>query len=411
MNSLLVYLLKTGIGLIILYTSWYVFLKSETTYRQNRFFILLTTLVILIIPALSFPRISFQSNTVFFKTLDVVTINSSDVNIENSNAFDFFKTLVSIYIIGVIIFSINFLIKVFTVTNLILRNKVKYYNGIKVISTKKEYSSFSFMNYVFIPEKDITTNDFDQIFKHEVVHIKQLHSLDILIFELLCILQWFNPFVYFLKKALKETHEYLADKGVIEQGYSLTDYQLLLLEQCVGVQYGFTNNFNKSLTLKRLTMMNKKSNRNAKLRILFVLPIVISMLLVFACNDSESIKSEKNDVIKEEVSVSKTDQIYDEVDVMPEYPGGMEALATFISQNIIYPDKAKSSNATGKVYVSFVISETGKVENVEVAQSENEIFNQEAIRVVSALANWTPGYKDNKAVKVRFTLPIKFQLN
>ncbi len=407
MNSLIVYLIKTGIGISVLYSMWYIFLKNDTSYTQNRFFILVSTILVLIIPAINFPTFSSVNNALFSKTLDVITIGTNNSNFEKSSYFSLINSLIVVYIIGVIIFSINFLIKAFTVTNLILRNKAKYYNGIKIISTKKEYSSFSFMHYVFIPEKDIATNDFDQIFKHEVVHIKQLHSLDILIFELLCILQWFNPFVYFLKKALKETHEYLADKGVIEQGYSLTDYQLLLLEQCVGVQYGFTNNFNKSLTLKRLTMMNKISNNKTSKKVLFALPIVISMLLVFACSNKESLNNE----IKSLKDYStKTENVVAEPEVMPEFPGGVEALMTYLGENITYPTLAKEQGLKGKVFVSFVINKEGKVVDVEVVQSDNEMLNRESVRVISTMPEWTPGTLNGEPVDCSFTIPITYQL-
>ena len=89
--------------------------------------------------------------------------------------------------------------------------------------------------------------NFEKIKRHEGVHANQLHSLDIILTELIIIFQWFNPVMWFYRNALKQTHEYLADEGVLEQGYDSDKYQLLLLEQQIGVQPGLVNNFNFSI--------------------------------------------------------------------------------------------------------------------------------------------------------------------
>ena len=89
--------------------------------------------------------------------------------------------------------------------------------------------------------------DIKDIIEHEYVHIKQYHTFDILLLELILILQWFNPFVWPYKGSLKEIHEYLADDGVIAQGYDPAGYQMLILEQSVGVKlFGYSNSFNHS---------------------------------------------------------------------------------------------------------------------------------------------------------------------
>jgi hypothetical protein len=161
---------------------------------------------------------------------------------------------------------------------------IKNYEGTHIVSVDKGFSPFSFLNIIFINDKIIAENDLRRIIAHEKIHIKQYHSFDILLMELATIFQWFNPFVWPYKKSLQETHEYLADYGVIAQGFSKAKYQLLMLEQHVGMKlFEFANNFKQSLIKRRLTMMTKNKSRSiARLKFLLVLPLASLLVLAFA---------------------------------------------------------------------------------------------------------------------------------
>ncbi|MBM3295116.1 MAG: hypothetical protein FJY82_11435 [Candidatus Aminicenantes bacterium] len=123
-----------------------------------------------------------------------------------------------------------------------------------------------------------------RILAHELVHVRQIHSLDILLMELVVAVQWFNPFVWPYKKSLQENHEYLADAGVIAQGFSPAAYRLLLFEQHVGAQlFEFANNFKQSQIKRRILMMSKThSGGAAKLKLLLAIPLAALLALAFA---------------------------------------------------------------------------------------------------------------------------------
>lgn len=143
----------------------------------------------------------------------------------------------------------------------------------------------------------------------------------------------------------------------------------------------------------------------AKVRVLWVLPVLISVLLVFACNDQET------EVIEYYKSTQVGDlTVYDEVEEMPQYPGGDQELRMFIANNIKYPESAKAKGIQGRVFVQFVVDKMGQVGNVTVKRGVNELLDNEAIRVVSALPNWKPGKLSGNAVNVQFTIPINFAL-
>ncbi len=105
------------------------------------------------------------------------------------------------------------------------------------------------------------------------------------------------------------------------------------------------------------------------------------------------------------------EEIFSEVDEMPEYKGGQEALFQFVKDNIVYPEEAKKSGVQGKVFVSFVIDEFGAVTESRIARGVNPDLDKEALRVVKQMAEWNPGKKEGKPVKVSMTLPIMFALD
>ena len=141
-----------------------------------------------------------------------------------------------------------------------------------VVFVENDLAPSSFFNIIFLNPSNISQSDFNRIIAHELVHIKQFHSIDIILLELITILQWFNPFVWPYKKSLQETHEFLADYGVIAQGFSTAKYQLLMFEQHVGVKlFEFANNFKQSQIKRRITMMSKIKS----LKCLFSLLLVV----------------------------------------------------------------------------------------------------------------------------------------
>lgn len=134
---------------------------------------------------------------------------------------------------------------------------------------------------------------------HEMAHVKKLHSIDILLAELVIIFQWFSPASYLLKRELRDIHEFEADEEVINSGADARSYQLLLIKKAVGSRlYSMANSFNHSKLKKRITMMvKKKSKRSSAAKALFLLPLTALALTAFA--------SEKVSSVAEEVSKVK----------------------------------------------------------------------------------------------------------
>jgi len=321
MNDPLRFVLESGVCLALFYTAYWIFLKRETFFQLNRIYLVSSLLLSLFIPALNI------SSPFFSVQVPEAALRVPQTQPLPSHTLSFANLLLIIYGAGVFLFLARFVFHLAKLFIVVRKTGVRDSNGVKLVPVDKEFSPFSFFHIVFINKRDLSSGDLQHVLAHERIHICQYHSLDILIIELVTIFQWFNPFVRPYKKSLQETHEYLADCGVIAQGFSTARYRLLILEQHVGAQlFELANNFKQSQIKRRLTMMSKLKSKNAaKLKLLLVLPLASFLVLAFANprptkadpspaptlqekvgqSEEEQIKKEKIAQAKEELSILK----------------------------------------------------------------------------------------------------------
>jgi hypothetical protein len=292
MNDFVIYLIESGISLALFYSVYWIFLSKDTFFVINRLYLVSSAAFSIIIPFIHITSPTFINITSLIGSRPllespVVFSEGSGVPAQSLGISD---VLLLVYIWGVVFFFMRFVYQLLKVLMLIRKNGIHRYNGLKIVFIDKDCSPFSFFNYIFINKSNVSGDDFQRIVAHEMIHIKQYHSIDLLILEWLTIFQWFNPFVWPYKKSLKETHEYLADYAVIAQGCSAAKYQLLIFEQHVGVKlFELANNFNQSQIKRRITMMTKsKSKGLAKLKFLLMLPMLCFLILAFA--DSKTVR-------------------------------------------------------------------------------------------------------------------------
>jgi len=277
MSSILAYLFQSGLCLAVFYLGYELFLKRETFFQLNRIYLVSGLWLSFVIPA--FPVVSP------FRTLVVTSPGSfSPVPVSSRAAFDPSGPLLVLYGAGVLLFLLRFAVQLAKLRRVVRTHGIRRLRGVKIVAVDRLFSPFSFFDIIFLNPGPSPDADLRRILAHEQVHIRQQHSLDVLLMEVVLSLQWFNPFVWPYKKALQETHEYLADSGVIAQGFSSVRYQLHMFEQNVGVRlFEFGNNFKKSQIKRRITMLSRiKSPRAARLKFLLALPLIVGLVLVFA---------------------------------------------------------------------------------------------------------------------------------
>lgn len=268
--SWLYYLLEANLYITIFYGFYRLFLHKETFYSMNRYYLILSSLLAFLIP---FFQLGFLSKAITISDNYVYRqILVEDPLYSKEHVIFFFYSVITLIFVSKIIYGFRHIFKLLKKTNKIVKN------GVTIIELANTKAAFSFFNLLFIDPELPQKNT---ILKHEMVHIKQKHSLDVLFFELIRSLSWFNPFTHFLKSDIKLLHEYLADEETTNKGIEKYDYALFLIENSYGNQVlNLTNQiFNSSILKRRISMLNqKKSAKWARLRLLLVFPVVGGML-------------------------------------------------------------------------------------------------------------------------------------
>ena len=289
MGTFFVYILKTSICLTGFYLFYRLLLSKETFHRFNRVALLGILLLSLLIPfcEITVPKESEVQQTLL--TIEQILtladhVPQTEVQALPSSIPLWLLVLLCIYLLGILFFLGRNLYSLFHMLRLLHGGRQeKLEKGITLIIHDKNIAPFSWMKYVVISEKDLQENS-KEILIHEMAHVHNRHSIDLLISDICIIFQWFNPASWLLKQELQNIHEYEADETVIRQGINAKQYQLLLIKKAVGTRlYSMANSFNHSKLKKRITMMLKeKSSPWARMKYLYVLPVAAITLTAFA---------------------------------------------------------------------------------------------------------------------------------
>ncbi|HZL10767.1 MAG TPA: M56 family metallopeptidase [Prolixibacteraceae bacterium] len=664
MNDFLLYILKSTLSISLLYLGFRFLLRKETFFVFNRLLLLTAVACSTVIPLLYMPQMMHQSVPVQlmpeFSGSEIVpkvapmpedagTIAASTPVLKPDRQFVIptAQLLQFAYLAGLFVSFLILLHSIFSVLRLFSKARLVRNDGIRLFMTEEDLPAFSFGRNILISRHDFETNS-KAILSHEQAHIRAGHFFDLILMEAFKIVHWFNPLVYWLIRDMKAIHEYQADDHTLNKGIDATQYQILIIQKCVGHQkFALANSFNHCQIKKRITMMNKqKTSKVWRWKAAAFLPLLALLLMAFGKTgenappesfslpslvqelqqdsvkqwseddfgipgklmlerhsketlyayliqiDSKSkmkswnevisfkklptqikkyldyeladektkseylkllvngqekmttrryfiiqkdmatpdedyqkllniigntileirgkyassifntpytkltlaqrneidklipsvadfmhspvmVSERKNDqplllvevraegifvaseekvssmdelskkaelfieknpngivsikvaahvpddqitMIKEQLRKAKAlhinyslfTQVYQMVEDMPDFPGGNEALKEWISQNIEYPEDAKSKGIEGKVFVRFVVNSFGKVEGATIAKGISPELDAEALRVVSLMPEWTPGKQKGVPVCVAYTVPINF---
>lgn len=461
------YLLQVNLYLVIFYAFYKLLLDKETWFMLNRAYLLVSGALSLAIPFLRPEWFVKQSANypiqITLDQLNIIAGQISDPKVQPGQ-FAYGKLLIGSYIVIVMILIIRFILQLFAVQRL--------------IKAEPTGTAFSFFKQKVI---DKALPELEIINKHEEIHIRQLHTIDVLFFELLSILVWFNPVIYLYKSSIKNIHEYLADEEAANFQGDKETYAMLLLSKAFGIdQHLLTNNFyRKSLIKKRIFMLHKqRSKKTAILKYGLFLPLFAITLLfssasirkneeiidlaekitlntnlkdapvvIEAVNEKPAEDTDKapvrnivqtnkikqtepvveaqtaaNDEPQQNTISSGTNSddpaasdqhVYDFVSIstQPNFPGGFDKFYSYLGKTIRYPVKAVENNIQGKVYMSFVVEKNGDLSDIKVVRKLDNELDEEAVRVLKNSPRWAPGRQNGKAVRVKFNIPINFQLN
>ena len=262
------------------------FLSKETFFVKNRWYLLSTPVVSFLLPLVKIPSFQEAIPQEYIFYLPEIILSPERV-IQETSWYQSINYLDMLFLGGVVIFSIFFATKLVKILKLIRAYKLRKKEGYTLVLIPKQSKAFSFFNYIFLGE-EIPDAQKEQIIVHELVHSKQKHSLDLLFFELLKIVMWFNPMVYFYQKRITLVHEYISD-AVATKFEPKDAYINQLLSNFFQIEnIAFINQFYKqTLIKKRIIMMKKKQSKKMnQLKYLVLIPVLLSMLFYTSCSEN-----------------------------------------------------------------------------------------------------------------------------
>lgn len=318
MGALFVYVLKSAFCLAAFFLFYRLLLSKETFYRFNRFSLLGMVGLSYVLPlagmfvgqpAASGNYLLSPEGLVLF-TLPDGTVSSGDT-VAASSGLAWPAVVTGIYMVGAGFFFFRGLWALGRIVLLSCSSRGKHMKGgVRLVIHNRSLPPFSWMNYIFIAEKDWEESR-QSILIHELAHVRNRHSWDLLLAELCVCLQWFNPAAWLLKLELQDIHEYEADASVLRQGVDARQYQLLLIEKAVGPKfYSLADSFSHSSLKKRIAMMlRKKSSPWARMKCLYVFPLAAVAVTAFARPEmSQALKMMSSVGVDDYASVLKADK-------------------------------------------------------------------------------------------------------
>ena len=424
----MLYLLQVNVGLILFYALYKLVCTRDTFFRSRRFILIVSLVLPFILPFIdvrewleSRDRMIMLTHFDYSAVLPEIVVGSEAAETGN-RVFVLSEWIGYLYLAGVVVLLVRLVVQAFSLYRLIVRMPEKEINGVCVKCLNDPSGPFSFFGWIFMNPAAVKEDEISEILTHEMAHVKQHHSVDVLLAEMVSICCWMNPFAWLLKREVRLNLEFLADRKVMEAGFATKSYQYHLLGLAYNHKYGLSNNFNFSHLKQRIIMMNKKKS-NAAGHIKYALFVLPAFALLVAGNISCSQDASQTEDAKEEVvapvspeakeapadSTAK-EEVFMVAEQMPEFPGGMKELLKFLQDNLKYPENAMKNNVQGRVIVQFVVEKDGTLTEFKVARSVDPDLDAEALRVLQTMPKWKPGMQRGKIVRVKFTVPVSFKL-
>lgn len=551
----MVYFLKINVAIALFYAFYRLFFYKDTFFTWRRTALLCFFAVSAIVPLFNIQTWIEQQEPMAAMADLYATVVLPELTLTPQPETDWKQLLADgigiVYWLVVALLTARFLVQLTGIIRLGRRCPTQKIDDTTVHLLPRPEGPFSFFHWIFIYPDAHTGEELHEILTHERTHARQWHSIDVMIGELACIVCWFNPFAWLMKREIRTNLEYMADEKVLETGHDSRTYQYHLLglshHKAAATIY---NSFNVLPLKKRITMMNKRRTRAiGRTKYLMFLPLAALLMIVSnieaVARATQKITAEvmeavtpaetpevqpqpeniaplpkqepdniapssqpemnvapipqqekskkvtyKGKIVDDEagnpisdvkiiidhkyqsitkstvnaqgefrietspeasilfehtksdgsklvrfctpkvlaqmdpdnmvielipVNIIKPDatdaDVYEVVENMPEFPdGGMPGLMKYLSDNIRYPEAAHKAGTQGRVTVQFVVGKDGSIGNVSILRGVNADLDAEAIRVISSMPKWKPGTQKGEPVKVKYTVPVMFRL-
>ena len=440
MSPFFTYLIQINIALALFYLLYAIVLKKDTFLWLRRLFFLSSIVFSLLYPFWTIPLqgdlwsfffiLPGSDLHIFVEEPEMTVLAEEGDNIVFM--IPWIKIIFFVYCIVTALFLLRFVVQLLSIFRIKMRSQRSTIAGVSVYTLKNDITPFSFFKWIFIHSENHSDPELSQILLHEQTHMRQWHSIDIMLIEQLFLFSWWNPFIWLMKREITMNLEYLADNGVLREGVDSREYQYNLLRLTyheTAVQ--IVNNFNVSQLKQRIMMMNKaKSSTTKTVKYLLVVPLFFLFVMansIYAVqNEDKSVAIQLVDENSSGVSQSQTndenlpdpppqkkeevEELFIVAESQPEFPGGESAMMKFLADNFRYPVIPQEKGVQGRIICDFHVMKDGSISNVSILQGVDPALDAEVKRVISSMPKWKSGKQREKAVNVRGVLPVVFRL-
>ncbi|MCB9233854.1 MAG: M56 family metallopeptidase [Bacteroidia bacterium] len=408
--ELLPFALKSA-GLTAAFYLWYLaFLRRNPRFSLIRVYLLAALGLPLIFPLFRLELFANPVETTASLWLETIQIGANpNLSANNSGSW-----LLFVYLLGAGLLALLFGWRMARLIYWISRSEREKFQGYTLIRTHGKVPTSSFLNYLFWDEKfELSSPQSQQLLAHELCHMRQFHSLDLLFAEMLKVVFWFNPFIWLLQKELKQNHEYLADQAALAAGQKENYAALLLHSILPAPSFVLSHSFFQPQIKNRIIMMNKKKSSRHLLGFLTVLPLAGILFLTTSCTaptadaaDLTNLPTGQHDPeTKAKTDADSPDAAsFAELDQQPQ-PLNLSEVVTSNG----YPEAAKKAEIEGKVILRVKVDQEGNYAEHEVLKDPHPFLTKHVESYVNQL-KFSPGLKDGKAVTTWVTIPFQFKL-
>ena len=333
---------------LVIYDLW---LKGETFFQWNRLYLIATYVLSLVLPWVkieAFRTAVPEKYAVYPEFLWQLDQTTAGVTASGGSFFQL-SWQQGLLIVGMSAAALSFGYKLYQIHRLRTKGQVHYFADFTRVVIKNSNLAFSFFKSIFLGDR-VLENEHQNIIAHEMVHIRQRHSYDLLFFELMRIVGWFNPLVYVYQARVSELHEFIADAQVAKTDKK-GQYQMLLSQVFQTQQISFINQFFKSsLIKKRIVMLQKsKSKKVLQLKYLLLLPVLVGMLFYSSCqNEGSTVPVDTITVGNiEQLTVAEEQQVFDRLTALSEGTGDWQLFVKDKNSTMKFIPSGNGSYITG----------------------------------------------------------------
>ncbi|WP_293883799.1 M56 family metallopeptidase [Sphingobacterium sp. UBA1498] len=287
METLLTYIIQVNLLLGIIYLGYIGLLKGLTFYVLNRVYFLVGGLFAFMYPFLDLKSLFVQRGLNLGGVGEQISLYMTEPEVQQQLSLG--RLVEILFVTGAVLLLLKFVFQLLSLLRIHLNSKSDQWRTYLFRNVLIPVVPFSFLNKIYVNKGQHQEAELKDIFKHEDIHVKGLHSLDILLFEMILVCCWYNPFVWLMRRAIRQNLEFLTDQQVLDKGVDKQTYQYSLLNVSKkGGSVGLSNQFNFKLLKRRIMMMNKKRSSKIELsKYAFLLPVFLLTGAAFTVSKAE----------------------------------------------------------------------------------------------------------------------------